>query len=154
MANATAINGEVHDWSDVKILVAGKEFKGVSSINWSQKKDKALQHGQGSAPIGVGYGNKTYEVSFKMTKKDAARFASVANAAGKDETDYSPFPIIVTFRDKIDSGGVIGWSPMQVVTLNYVDITDVSNSQDQGAQKIEVEYTAVCGGIIQSPEVS
>lgn len=150
---AASINGVIHDWSDLKIRILGFEFKGISSISWSAKKEKTLQHGQSSAPIGVGYGNRTYEVSFKMTHKDAALFESLANATGKDALDYSPFTIIVTYRDKIDKGGIIDWTPKQVVTLNHVDITDISRPHEQGSQKLEVEYTAICGEIISTPEV-
>lgn len=150
----TSINGEVHDWADLKIRIAGVEFKGISSISWSAKKEKTLQHGQSSAPIGAGYGNRTYETSFKMTHRDAARFESIAHAAGKDALDYAPFVIIVTYRDKVDNGGLIDWTPEQVVTLNHVDITDVSRPHEQGSQKLEVEYTAICDQPIYTPVVA
>lgn len=151
MAGATSINNEIHDWSDVKIVVAGKEYKGITSINYSSKTEKGLQYGSGSAPIGAGYGNQSYEVSFKMTRKDAARFEAVAHGAGKDARSYTPFPIIIVYRDKVDEGGIVGWTPEQTVTLNHVDITDISHPQDQGSQKLEVEYTAICGEILSSP---
>lgn len=150
----TSINGEIHDWADLKIRIAGIEFKGISSISWSQKKEKGLQHGQSSMPIGAGYGNETYEVSFKMTHKDAARFESIAHAAGKSALNYSPFVIIVTYRDKVDKNGIVDWTPEQVVVLNHVDITDISRPHEQGSQKLEVEYTAICDTPIYTPVVS
>jgi len=148
--NGILINGKIHDWTDVSIKIAGLSFTGITSINWSSKKEKELQYAAGSAPHGVGYGHRSYSCDFTMTMESAADFEQIAKAAGKDVLDYAPFLITVAFADKkAGSNGLIekefNW---QVINIMDVDITDVSESLDEGTKKIVRKYTAVAGKIV------
>jgi hypothetical protein len=150
MADSILINGKIHDWTDVTIKIAGLTFTGITSINWSSKKEKELQYAAGSAPHGIGYGHRSYTADFTMTLESAAEFEAIARGAGKDALDYAPFLITVAYADKkIDSQGLIEqkWG-LKVVNIMDVDITDVSESLDEGTKKIVRKYTAVAGKIV------
>lgn len=150
MASATKINGEIHDWTDVKIDINDEEISGITSINWSSRKDKSLQYASGSAPHGIGYGHRSYSADFTLTLEAAQAFELKANQGGTDALDYAPFSIVVSFADKnIDGSGVLDqtWGGLKVVTLEHVDITDISQSLDEGTQKIVRRYSAVVGKI-------
>ncbi|MBD3285805.1 hypothetical protein GF359_05025 [candidate division WOR-3 bacterium] len=145
------INGQIHDWTDVRIFLGGEEYTGITSINWSSRKDKALQYAVGSAPHGIGYGHRSYSVDFTMTLENAMKFEKAANEAGKDALDYAPFSITIDYADKTTNGdGLIGqdWELMKDIRLIDVDVTDISESLDEGTQKVVRRYTAVAGKIV------
>lgn len=150
MADSILINGKIHDWTDVTIKIAGLTFTGITSINWSSKKEKELQYAAGSAPHGIGYGHRSYTADFTMTLESSVEFEAIARVAGKDAMDYAPFLITVAYADKkIDSQGLIEqkWG-LKMVNIMDVDITDVSESLDEGTKKIVRKYTAVAGKIV------
>ncbi|MBN2381181.1 hypothetical protein JXM67_15385 [candidate division WOR-3 bacterium] len=155
MAEGLLLNGKIHDWTDVEItLGSGGTYKGITSINWSSRKDKSLQYAAGSAPHGIGYGHRSYTCDFTMTREAAEVFEKAANECTppKDALDYAPFLITVAYANKkIETGSnTIGqaWNEMRSVELHDVDITDISESLDEGTQKIVRRYTAVVGKIL------
>jgi len=147
----TEINGKIHDWSDVKITIMGVDTLGVgiTSINWSARKDKSLQYAAGSEPHGIGYGHCSYSADFTMTLDNAEKFEAVAHAANKDARDYAPFEITIAYADKEADGGLIKhkWGILHTTVLSHVDITDISESLDEGTQKIVRRYSAVVGNV-------
>jgi len=150
MADSILINGKIHDWTDVTIKIAAIDFTGITSINWSAKKEKELQYAAGSAPHGIGYGHRSYTCDFSLTLEAAAEFEAIARVADKDALDYAPFLITVAYADKkVGSDGLIdkeyNW---QVVNIMDVDVTDVSESLDESTKKIVRKYTAVAGKIV------
>ncbi len=150
MANdGILINGKIHDWTDVTIKIAALDFTGITSINWSAKKEKELQYAAGSAPHGIGYGHRSYTCDFSLTLEAAAEFEIIARAAGKDALDYAPFLITVAYADKTVADGLIDkeWG-LKVVNIMDVDVTDVSESLDESTKKIVRKYTAVAGKIV------
>jgi len=150
MADSILINGKVHDWTDVKVYIMGQEFAGITSINWSSKKEKALQYAQGTAPMGVGYGHRSYTSDFTMTFENAEKFETIAHAAGKDALDYAPFLITVSYADKQSgANGIIEqkWGVLHSTQLMDVDVTDISESLDESTKRIVRKYSAVVGKI-------
>jgi len=150
MANdGILINGKIHDWTDVTIKIAAIDFTGITSINWSAKKEKELQYAAGSAPHGIGYGHRSYTCDFSLTLEAAADFETIARVAGKDALDYAPFLITVAYADKTVADGLIDkeWG-LKVVNIMDVDVTDVSESLDESTKKIVRKYTAVAGKIV------
>ncbi len=152
MAEGILINGKVHDWTDVKVHIMGQEFTGITSINWSAKKEKALQYAQGSAPLGIGYGHRSYTADFTMTFENAEKFEAIANAAdGKDALDYAPFLITIAYADKeVLSNGILEpkWGVLHSTQLMDVDVTDISVSLDESTKRIVRKYSAVVGKIV------
>lgn len=152
MADSILINGKIHDWSDVKItLGSGGEYTGITSVNWSSRKDKSLQYAAGTAPHGIGYGHRSCSVDFTLTLESAAKFEAIAHDAGKDALDYAPFLIVIAYSDKIvGAEGMIGeaWDVIKKIEIHDVDVTDISESLDEGTQKIVRRYTAVAGKIL------
>ncbi len=149
MADSILINGKIHDWTDVTIKIAGLSISGITSINWSAKKEKELQYAAGSAPHGVGYGHLSYTCDFTLTLEAAGKFESIASAAGKVCLEYAPFLITVAYADKtVDSQGLIDkeWG-LKVVNIMDVDVTDVSESLDEGTKKVVRKYTAIAGKV-------
>jgi hypothetical protein len=151
MADSILINGKIHDWTDVTIQLGGEPYTGITSINWSSKKEKELQYAAGSAPHGIGYGHRSYTCDFTLTRKASEEFETIGNAVGKDALDYAPFLITVAYADKkADAAGLITqvWNVMKRIEIHDVDVTDISESLDEGTKKIVRKYTAVAGKII------
>lgn len=156
MADSILINGKIHDWTDVTIKIAGITFTGVTSVNWASKKEKELQYASGSAPHGIGYGHRSYTCDFTLTLEGASQFETIAHAAGKDALDYAPFMITVAYADKkADSSGLIAqeWGVLNAIKILDVDVTDISESLDEGTKKIVRKYTAVAGKIVADAAV-
>lgn len=154
MAESALINGKIHDWTDVVIHFGDEKYSGITSINWSSRKEKALQYAAGSEPHGVGYGHRSYTCDFTLTREAAEKFEAAATGAKptKDALDYAPFLITVSYADKkVESDGTIGrdWDVVKKVEIHDVDVTDVSESLDEGTQKIVRRYTAIAGKIRQ-----
>lgn len=151
MADSILINGKVHDWTDVKVHIMGQEFTGITSINWSVKKEKALQYAQGSAPLGIGYGHRSQTADFTMTLESSEKFETIAHSAGKDAMDYAPFLITISYADKVASSeGIIDlkWGVLHSTQLMDVDVTDISESLDGSTKQIVRKYSAVVGKIV------
>jgi hypothetical protein len=151
MADSILINGKIHDWTDVAIQLGGEPYTGITSINWSSKKEKELQYAAGSAPHGIGYGHRSYTCDFTMTLESAARFEATAHDASKDALEYAPFLITVAYADKkADTAGLITqeWNVIKTIEIHDVDVTDISESLDEGTKKIVRKYTAVAGKVI------
>jgi hypothetical protein len=152
MAESILINGKIHDWTDVEIKVGTERYSGITSINWSSRKDKSLQYAAGSEPHGIGYGHRSYTCDFTLTREAAEKFEQAAIDAEKDALDYTPFLITVAYANKKPDGpgNTIKqeWGEMRTVQLHDVDVTDISESLDEGTQKIVRRYSAVVGKII------
>jgi len=149
MADSILINGEVHDWTDVVVkFMGGVEFRGLSSINYSEAKEKEPQYGTGSRTIGVGYGHRSAKVDFTMSLASAQKFEAIAKAAGKSALDYAPFLIVISYADKQVAGDFVEQKHgTKIVSLFDVDVTDWEVSHDEGTKKIERKYTAIAGDI-------
>jgi hypothetical protein len=96
------VNGVLYSWSNLQINFTGSiaaaanaAVKGVTSINYSTTQEKEAVYGAGIKPVGIGYGNKTYEGSITLQLEELNALAAIA--PNGDITEIPPFDIIVSF---------------------------------------------------------
>lgn len=89
------INGVVHSWASVQVLIGGVPVVGINKINYDTKQTKENIYGAGQNPVGKGYGKieRSCTIGLSREEAEALRAASPTGCL----TDLSPFNIIVKY---------------------------------------------------------
>jgi len=99
------INGVIHSWSSISIVVMGRTLVGVTGIKYGHKRSKENVWGAGDVPIARSYGNKEPEpVTLELMQFEIIMIQQAA--AGMDITDIPPFDIIVSYAGRNGQGPV------------------------------------------------
>lgn len=96
------INGTLYSWSNIAISLLGTPFTGVTKIEYSRKQKMDPKYGIGIEPIGIGYGNATYEGSITMYLDT---WQLITNAAPNGQPTLIPF-----FNITVDCGNFVNGS--------------------------------------------
>lgn len=106
---AIAVNGEVYDWGDITIKIAGERFEGITAINYSQKRERVKVYGMNKsrAPIGTTAGKYNAEDGKISCNSQCAQDIRdhLATLGGGISYGDTKFPIIVIRTRK--TGAVI-----------------------------------------------
>jgi hypothetical protein len=136
MADSTLINGDVHNWTSVRIKKNGQSWSGVTAINWSQKRERAMLYGAAKhgAPRGRTSGKYSVDsASMKMAKGSAAIFKKELAQQAPDQKSFGnvEFDITVQF---IASG-----EQAITVELQRCVITGTSSTNEESSTDALVE---------------
>lgn len=150
------INGHEHDWSDIKIYLSGIPVSDIKEINYRKRRDAELQHGSGSKPYGVGYGNQTVEGDMTLVLEEYNKFSNPARALGKSVMDYAPFPIIIAFADKKKKTQgdppreyvAQEFSPTNIRTIKEVVIIEEDEAHAQADKELVVKLTFIAADLV------
>ena len=126
------VNGEIYGWASVRIQlsIANLPFNAVTSISYSDAREKEKIYGVGDKPIGTAYGNYTAEGSITLLK-DAVKQLQEVSPQG-DITLLPAFDVIVSFRSSIAS-------KITTETLKGCEFTSNPTSVSQNDKMISVE---------------
>jgi hypothetical protein len=117
------INGLGYDWEGIDIILPTGVSVSCSEISYSDERPIENIYGKGSAPRKKGRGNYKASASFTLDKEEALLLQAVLGGSVYGQT----FFIVVKYaNDEL---------PMQIDTINNVDIT----KQDTGAKQGEKE---------------
>ncbi len=75
------INGREYQWSDVSLILGGKDVTGVQEISYSEKMTKEAIYGKGNKPVSIQQGNKSYEGEIKVLQSELESLHIAAKAA-------------------------------------------------------------------------
>jgi len=153
----TLINGKEHDWSDIKLYILGIPVADLKSINYRDAREAELQYSGGSKPYGVGYGNYSVEGDMELILEEFRKFAEPAAKLGKKVYDYAPFPIVISFADKVKKTEgdppreyvVQEASATKVHVIKDVVITDVDESSAQNDKELTVKISFKAADLVR-----
>jgi hypothetical protein len=132
-------NSAEYSWADVKVVVLGKEIKGIAGVTYKVSQEKEVIYGAGNEPRGMARGNKSYEGELVLRQSE---LESLKNAAGKgkDITDLAGFDIVIAYIP--ERGG-------QIVTdvVKYAEFTEVEKKMAQNDKKMEITLPFIALGI-------
>lgn len=95
MSRGPVINGAHFSHASVTINVNGRDYFGVSAINYGSERETSPVHGTGPEQVGVVFGVVKHSSDMELYKKDAARLRR-ALGNGYSETLLT---ITVTYRE-------------------------------------------------------
>lgn len=75
------INGREYQWSDVSLVLGGKDVTGVQSIKYSEEQEKETIYGKGNKPVSVQCGNKSYKGEISVLQSELESLHIAAKAA-------------------------------------------------------------------------
>ena len=89
------INGVVHSWGSVQIVMGGVPVTGINKISYDSKQTKEAIYGAGQNPVGKGYGKIENSCTIGLIREEAEALRA-ASPTGR-LTDLPPFNIIVKY---------------------------------------------------------
>lgn len=138
------INGHSYEWADIQLSIAGNTpIYGITSIDYSMKREGKNVYGAGDQPVSRGYGSVVYEGSITIKMEEMVAIRSIAPAAfpggGSDITRIPEFTIVVAFLDSQNA--------VVVNTLNSVKFLADDFKAKQGETSLDFTIPLLIGSI-------
>ena len=126
---AVTFSSKQYSWCDLSVVIGGRILEGITSLEYTEKKEKDYLYGRGCKPHAIVGGNRSNEG--KMTVWQSELEAMTRDAPDKDIL-LLEFNIVATYAPS--DGG-------QIVTdiLKYAQITEVKKGLNQGDKNMLVE---------------
>ena len=96
------VNTREYEWSDITVVMAGRNVTGLRAVKYSSKQEKELLHAKGNKPVGIQRGNKTYDGEIGLLQSE---YEALRKASGGDILDIS-FDLVVAYGNP-NNGDVI-----------------------------------------------
>lgn len=128
----TFLNTNECAWKDITLRIAGKPVAKIQGVKYGVSTDKEHLFAQGDEAIGIQSGNKKPSGTFSILRGALRDLNAAAVAAGgRDITDVS-FDAVVEYRAD-------NTRPIEVVTIESLEVSDFQVSYMQGDMKAIVE---------------
>lgn len=124
------------EWADISVMYGGAEIAKLTGIMYTARKEKTLLHAQGSDPISVQSGNRTYEGTLKVLKGAVDTMNAAAVAAGGNDLLDLATDVVVTYLPA-------GARAPQIDTLVGVEISEYQKGMEQGATSMPISLPFV-----------
>ena len=136
------VNGVVHNFASISVLVAGVPLYSISSVSYKDMQEVENTQGMGYYSVGRSYGAITYEASLTMQLGDALKLQDLATD-GRVQS-LPPFDVVVTFQP-------FGSTNVVVHTLKDCTFTEFGIDTSSGDMQIDVELPMQVGFIAFKP---
>lgn len=134
---AALVNGIEFSWVSLSFAFLGNaDVKGVKSINYKKIKASENLYGQGNDPVGIGFGQNTYEGEIQLMQKD---IRAIRSAAGTDLTEIAPFTITIQYAN--------GTDPITVDKLLFCRFTEDGMTGETGANELPMTIPLQLAGL-------
>ena len=72
------VNSREYEWSDVSVVMAGRNITGLRGVKYSSKQEKELLYAKGNKPHTIQRGNKNYsgEITLLQSEYEALKAAA------------------------------------------------------------------------------
>lgn len=134
------INGIEYGWSDIKLNLLGRTVEGITSIEYSDTREKVNNWGRGSQPVSRGKGKYEAKAKITLSMKEVEAIQR-ALPRGVRIQDIPMFDINVSF-DPED-----GSSPIVKDRIRHCEFTNKERKIKQGDGEISHEFELVVGVI-------
>ena len=133
------MNTREYEWSDVTVVVAGRDVTGIRGVSYNSEQEKEALYAKGNKPHGIQRGNKSYSGSIRLLQSE---YDALNAAAGGDALNVS-FNIIVSYGNP-SKGDVI-----KTDLLVGAEITSKPKSLNQNDKFMEIELPMVMLDVIE-----
>ena len=133
------INGTMHSWSQVKVLINSPlPVTGITHVVYSSERNIETIMGAGSQAIGRGYGNWTHTASITLTRDEIENIR--ASVPTRRLQDIAPFDVVVVFVPEMGNKMITHILKNCVFTNDPLDITqgDTSNTAEITLQPLNI----------------
>ena len=127
------MNTREYEWSDVSVVLAGRDVTGIRGVSYQSDQEKEALYAKGNKPHGIQRGNKSYTGSIRLLQSE---YDALNAAAGGDVLDAN-FDIVVAYGNP-SKGDVITTD-----LLVGVEITSKPKSINQNDKFMEIELPIV-----------
>lgn len=116
-------------WCDITIALGGRIIEGVTSVEYTEKKEKDYLYGRGCKPLAIVGGNRSHDGKISIWQSELE--AMTRDSSNKDLLTKE-FDIIIAYVPS--DGG-------QIVTdiLKNVQFTEIKKGMNQGDKNMIVE---------------
>jgi hypothetical protein len=141
----TRLNGTPFSNTSCSWLIAGAPYIGITAINYEEKRERALIHGQrkDGTPLGITSGKYSVgAVTMTMLTSTFQRLAEQLTILGLGSYGDAIFPIIATYSETRAS---LAGEPPVIVDIQGCRITGIKNPHAEGFEGLmtEVEMMAM-----------
>ena len=133
------MNTREYEWSDVTVVVAGRDVTGIRGVSYNSDQEKEALYAKGNKPHGIQRGNKSYSGSIRLLQSE---YDALNAAAGGDALNVS-FNIVVSYGNP-SRGDVI-----KTDLLVGAEITSKPKSLNQNDKFMEIELPLVMLDVIE-----
>ena len=116
------VNTREYEWSDVTVVMAGRNVTGLRGVKYSAKQEKELLHAKGNKPHSIQRGNKTYDGEITLLQSE---YEALKQASGGDILDAS-LDIVASY------GNPTAGDTMTTDVLVGVEFTEDNTEWKQG----------------------
>ena len=132
-----AFNTKQYAWSDVRVVLLGRELTGIQGISYGVDRDKEAVYGRGSDPLSIQSGNKSYEgkITLLQSELEALEAAVQAVNPAYDLTDVA-FDIVVSY-------GNGATSTTDIVLSAEISKYEKGLEQEDKFMKVDLDFMAL-----------
>lgn len=95
-----AFNSKQYAFSDVKVIILGREIEGFRGVSYKVSVEKEHLHGRGKKPLSIQSGQETIEGELMLLQSELIALVTAVKAVNPNYkiTDVS-FDIVITYGD-------------------------------------------------------
>lgn len=120
-------NSREYEWSDITVIMGGRDITGLRSIKYNTKREKELLHAKGNKPHSIQRGNYDYSGEIGLLQSE---YLALREAAKGDILNTS-IDIVVAY------GNPSQGDAMTTDILIGVEFTEDNTEWKQGDKKLE-----------------
>lgn len=132
-------NSREYEWSDVTIVLAGRDVTGIRGISYSPAQEKEALYAKGNKPHSIQRGNKSYSGSVRLLQSELLALQAAAGDVLDIVTD-----IVVAYGNP-SKGDVI-----HTDLVRGVSFTEVPQAINQNDKFMEIEIPFVALDIVNN----
>ena len=131
-----AVQGITYSYEDISLVVMGMKINAEAISYDDTEDDPEAVYGAGSRiPIGMGLGQaQLVDITLDMLESEYQTFAAPAKARRTTPKAYWPFPIVVSYADKVQDGFFIGseLNALHIDTIDKCKVVSISKPNRRG----------------------
>lgn len=132
-------NSREYEWSDVTVVLAGRDVTGIRGISYSPAQEKEALYAKGNKPHSIQRGNKSYSGSVRLLQSELLALQAAAGDVLDITTD-----IVVAYGNPT-KGDVI-----HTDLVRGVSFTEVPQAINQNDKFMEIEIPFVALDIVNN----
>lgn len=134
-----AFQSKQYAWSDVRVVLLGRELVGIQGIKYKSAQEKEFVYGRGNEPLSIQSGNKAYDGTLTILQSELEALDAAVQAVNPnyDLTAVS-FDIVVSYGDGTNSTTDI---------VQSVEITEYEKGLEQADKNMKIELPFMALGI-------
>jgi hypothetical protein len=131
------INGQMHQWASIRIMIAGLLLSGITKIDYKDEQEVDEVYGSGENPIGFGKGNISRSGSLTLYAEEVERLVDASPT--RRLQDLPLFDIVVSYQTN---------GKIHTHTLQNCKFKSNSRSSSQGDKSVSTDLPLFVGNIL------